>query len=1052
MKNRFFNKKHSLSYFVFFSGIFFLFFFAVSLAADSSRQTAGFIQQDDQAAPLIKIGVLAKRGAEQARNKWNPTASYLQNQIPQFSFEILPLDFSEVRQSLARKEIDFLITNSGYYVDLETEFGISRIATLKNRLNSFNTNVFGGVIFTRADRKDITCLHDLEGKDFFAVDPDSFGGWQMAWREFHKHKINPSRDFHLLQFAGTHDEVVQAVLSGKGDAGTVRTDTLERMAQEGKIDLSLVKVLQSRTDPASFPFLLSTELYPEWPFAKMKHCPDELAARVAIALLSMETESEAARGANIAGWTVPLDYQPVHELMQELHIGPYARHPGRVTFADIYREHTYGVLLSSLLFFLLLVASTIMLRLNRNLTAARTDLAGKLQKLKLSEAALRTSEQNYREIFNATNEAFFVHDLTSGAILDVNQAMCDMYGYQKEEARKLSVGDLSVNTTPYSNEEAAQWIEKSIKEGPQIFEWRARKKNGELFWAEVNLKRASIASEDRILAVVHDISRRKETEHELEQYQEQLEKLVEDRTQALRETNRELYRQEQCLAEAQRIAQLGSWDWKIQSNDLWWSEEVYRIFGLSPRDFDENYDSFLQMVHPEDRPQVEKAVNSALQTKKPYSIEHRVARPDGEIRIVHERGEAFFDDQGNPVRMVGTVLDITEKKQAEKEKEKLEAQLIQAQKMEAVGTLAGGIAHDFNNLLTAIIGYAELSQLEIRDRQIVESNLSEIFKAGMRARSLVSQILTFSRRDKVLIQPVRVSSIIKETLKLLRAILPATIEFKQNILSDSGRIMADPTRLHQVMMNLCTNASHAMGDIPGTLAVSLTEEELPDPSPIQPLEPGSYLKLSVSDTGHGIDEEIQDRIFEPFFTTKEKGHGTGMGLSVVHGIVKGCGGEIFLTSEKNKGTTFDLYFPQILTAPQRDEVVATSALPKGNERILLVDDEKQLAALGGQLLKLLDYKVVTMTSSLEALELFRTDPGAFDLVITDQTMPKMTGLELGEEIVKIRPDIPIILCTGYSSMVDENSARQKGIKGFFLKPYVAYTIAKKIRDILDHDR
>lgn len=318
-------------------------------------------------ASSVKIGVLAKRGQEQALQKWGGLADYLTQVIPGQRFEIVPLEFEEVRLATMAQDVDFLIINSSYYVSLESDYGLSRIATLANLHGDTLQHVFGGVIFTRADRTDINNLQDLFGKSFWAVDQDSLGGWLAAWREFSFQNINPGRDFGLLKFAGTHDAVVLAVQSGKADAGTVRTDTLERMAAEGNISLADFKVLNSQKPDIPFTYLLSTRLYPEWPFVTLPHTSPALSKEVAVALLNMSASSSAAQTANIGGWTVPLDYQPVHELLKELHLSRYEQHIGPISWVDFLRQHWLTVLLLAILLCLLVLTTTYTVFLNQKL-------------------------------------------------------------------------------------------------------------------------------------------------------------------------------------------------------------------------------------------------------------------------------------------------------------------------------------------------------------------------------------------------------------------------------------------------------------------------------------------------------------------------------------------------------------------------------------------------------------------------------------------------------------------------------------------------------------
>ena len=403
------------------------------------------------------------------------------------------------------------------------------------------------------------------------------------------------------------------------------------------------------------------------------------------------------------------------------------------------------------------------------------------------------------------------------------------------------------------------------------------------------------------------------------------------------------------------------------------------------------------------------------------------------------------DPRGKITGVQGIVEDISERK-------RLEDQLLQVQKMEAIGTLAGGIAHDFNNILAVILGYAELANLASEDAK-VKYNLLQSIKAAQRAKDLVQQILAFSRQGRQERKPLNVKPIIKEGIKFLRSSLPATIEIRQNIIEgDLGTIEADPTQVYQVLMNLCTNAAHAMGESGGILEISLRKVKMDGGTSAAALgiEPGSYLRLRVSDTGHGMPPEILKRIFDPYFTTKKVGKGTGLGLAVVHGIVKSHGGGIAVSSEPGKGTTFDIYFPR-MNAPKASLVIEKpEPLPLGEqEEILLVDDEQLIVEIGQGMLEHLGYRVVVRTSSVEALELFRAKADQFDLVITDMTMPNLTGDKLAKELMDIRPDIPIILCTGFSEYISEEKAKALGIQEFVMKPLVMKDLAKAVRRALD---
>ena len=408
------------------------------------------------------------------------------------------------------------------------------------------------------------------------------------------------------------------------------------------------------------------------------------------------------------------------------------------------------------------------------------------------------------------------------------------------------------------------------------------------------------------------------------------------------------------------------------------------------------------------------------------------------------------DGSGHIINAIEMVEDITEKRKAAEEKKRLEDQLQQAQKMEAIGTLAGGIAHDFNNILSPIIIHTEMALMDLPPESPLKHNLEEVYRASERAKNLVRQILTFSRHQHQERTPLKLGIILKEVIKLLRSSLPATIDIHQDIETTSDAILADPTQIHQVILNLCTNAFHAMREKGGVLKIGLKDENLDadKASRFANFAPGNYVNLIVSDTGHGMDEETMKRIFEPYFTTKDPGEGTGMGLAVIHGIVKNYGGDITVESEPGKGTTFQIFFPKIEVdiLPPPEPFVD---LPRGNECVLLVDDEKVAIDAIRPMLENIGYKVTAKTSSIECLETFRDHPQGFDLVITDQTMPNMTGKELAEKLLSIRPEIPIILCTGFSEQIDENTAKEMGIKAFLMKPINMREMAKTIREVLD---
>ncbi len=418
---------------------------------------------------------------------------------------------------------------------------------------------------------------------------------------------------------------------------------------------------------------------------------------------------------------------------------------------------------------------------------------------------------------------------------------------------------------------------------------------------------------------------------------------------------------------------------------------------------------------------------------------------NGAIPIIETVSPFLY--RGKPA-LLESFIDIRALKESERQKEELESQLRQTQKMEAMGALAGGIAHDFNNILFPIMGYAELIMDDMPEGSPKVRMLGEIIRGAERGKELVGQILSFSRQGELEWTPMRVQTVLKEVLKLIQSTIPAHIVTHRNIDEDTGLVMADPTRVHQIAMNLITNAYHAMEEKGGELTVTLRAESLENQEN-RPDLPPEHVRMSIADTGPGIDPSISDRIFEPYFTTKEKGKGTGLGLSVVHGIVKNFGGEIKVESEPGKGTVFHVYLPLIPTQAEEEGPEAPAPAPRGSGHILLVDDEEPIVDMEKKMLERLGYRVTERTGSIDALAAFRANPSDFDLVITDMMMPNMTGTQLSKNLMEIREDIPIIICTGFSEQLDKYKAGAMGVRAFVMKPLLRSRIAAVIQKVLN---
>ena len=484
-----------------------------------------------------------------------------------------------------------------------------------------------------------------------------------------------------------------------------------------------------------------------------------------------------------------------------------------------------------------------------------------------------------------------------------------------------------------------------------------------------------------------------------------------------------------------------------QSEVFYVSPLYETVWGRSCASLLENPRSLWDAVHPQDQ--------ERLLTHQPeadvagFQGECRIVRPDHSVRWVRTQTFPLRNHNGEIFRIAGVAEDITEQKRVEETLTKTERQFRQSSRMEAIGTLAGGIAHDFNNILTAILGYTELALATVPKGSRTQRNLQQVLTAGHRAKHLVLQILTFSRQAGHGKKPTPIHIVIREALKLLRATIPSTIEIRQSLKTEAT-ILGDPTQMHQVIVNLCTNAEYAMRETGGILKIALENVEVTEDLArmISGLQVGPHVRLTVKDTGLGMTPEVLERIFDPFFTTKPIGEGSGMGMAVVHGIVTGHGGAIVVDSVMNKGTKIEVYLPTVPT-PAWEDFVDQGPIPIGKETILFVDDEETIVHLGKELLTQLGYTVDIHTSSVEALKVFRQEPHRFDLVITDQTMPVLTGEALSRELLRIRPDLPIILCTGFSHVMSAEKAKALGIQAYLMKPLAIRDLAPIIRHVLD---
>jgi two-component system cell cycle sensor histidine kinase/response regulator CckA len=638
-------------------------------------------------------------------------------------------------------------------------------------------------------------------------------------------------------------------------------------------------------------------------------------------------------------------------------------------------------------------------------------------------AIVKTQKNNAQDIDNSQSRlalcsldkasvACFRHG-ADGRFTYANRLACESLGYTLDELKGLHVIDIDPSVTAQSW--PGLW-QKMCDAGSITFESRHRRKDGTVFPVEVNANHLVFENRQFSVSFVQDITERKKIE------------------------------------DALRLTQFA---FRKASIGIFYSRSDARIFDANEqacKSLDYSRDELCRMTVFDIDPAISENDWDELwrQTceKEVFSFETVHRRKDGTTFPV-EITANLLDFQGVKYS-VTFVRDITQQKGDEEARIEAETHLRQSQKMEALGTLAGGIAHDFNNILSGILGFAQLAQMHCPQGDRMERYINQICAASDRAKDLISQILAFSRQGQAEKTPVSLSRVINEALKLIEASIPSTIEIRRHIGSNLGFVFADEIQIHQVIMNLCTNAYQAMRKNGGVLDISLVPLTLNDHDArnFPDLHPGRYLKLVVADTGCGMQADVLNRIFEPYFTTKKAREGTGMGLSMVHGIVKDHGGSIKVCSESGVGTTFLVLFP-VADTDREQVAVSLDSLPTGKERILFVDDEELLIEFGKETLERLGYVVDTRASSIDALEAFRACPQKYDLVISDFTMPKMTGENLAKAIKKRRPDIPIILCSGFSARISPDTITRIGISDVLMKPVTISDLANSVRCVLD---
>jgi len=967
-------------------------------------------------ARWVNIGVLARRGRAECLKKWTPTAVYLSRQIPGVAFKILPLPFDQILPSVKKGCCDFILTNPALYVECAFEGGVERIATVENVFSGHTYTHYGGAVICRSNRRDIRHLKDLKGCVFAAPAPTCFGAWIAVCRELKEKGINPRRDFKKILFVGTLDAVVDALMKGKADAGSIRTDVLVRVARERNIPLKTFRVIGARPPTRAFPFPHTTRLYPDWPFAIVSHVPPALAKQVTIALLRMPRDSEAARVAGCAGWSIPQNYESVRGCLRTLRLGPY-RNLGKVTLQSVIKRYGIYLILIMVLLLALSGGMAIFIRLNRRLKRA-------MEERERSERTLREKDELYRAIVTHSHSGILIVG-DDYKLVEVNEQVGRIFGRSTNEIVGRDFRELL-------DEDARELVEKNYRrrirgeDAPSRYEFKIVRKDGARRIVELNAALVKDSRDRRwIIGQLLDITERKKALENLRRSEEKLRRVF-------------------------QVSPLGIG--LIQGRRMvWHNEAISRMLGYAPEEL-QGKDARMLYASDKEYQRVGEVIQSLRHKKRSAEVETRWVRKDGSVFDCHIR-YAMMDPEADDSPVLYIAEDITQRKEAEKERKRLQEQVYRAQKMEAIGLLAGGVAHDFNNILTAIMGNAELALLNLeRDRRAASQNIEEILKAGQRASALTRQLLAFSRKELIRPEVLDMNGVVRDLEKMLRRLIGEDIELLMFYAPDLRKVKIDPGQLEQILLNLTVNARDAMPK-GGQLIIETANADLDE---IYFREhgveerPGAYVRLSVSDTGIGMDPEIQKRIFDPFFTTKEKGQGTGLGLSTVYGIVKQNGGFIWAYSEKGKGTTFKVYFPSVgEEIALKSEEKSQDALPGGTETLLVVEDDPALRKIIREILQERGYTVWTARSGKEALEYVQSQKGAFDLLLTDVVMPGMTGKELAE-VMKVKiPGVKILYMSGYTGeIIAQHGILEKDV--FFIqKPFTKEELTRKVRDLLD---
>ena len=980
-------------------------------------------------ADEIKIGVLAYKGKPDAIKRWTAHGEYLNQQLAPLKFKIMPLSYQqdELTKAVINRQVDFVITNPGHYFELEFGGYVSRLATRRILSSQGILDQFGGTAFVRAEAKGINQYADLAGKKILIPSQSSLGGWQVHLREAMAQNMDLRVEAQIIELK-KHQKVVMAILAGEGEVGLVRSGLIEEMVSAGLIRREQIKIINKQLN-SSYPYLLSTRLYPEWPFAMVSGTSPELAVNVLQALLKLSADSYVVKKAGIYGWTIPGHYSTVGDLFRETGLGPYQTNG--IDFSEVIEQYVLELTLIGL--FVLLLLSSVLRSLKSN-KALQQEI---IQRKKI-ELNLKDNKSRLSLVIENTGVGIWDWNISTGTLV-FNARWAEIIGYSLIELASNRIEIWKCHTHPDDLLKSNQLLKKYWVGELKTYscEVRMRHKQGSWIWVLDTgrvVEWSKTGQPIRMVGTHLDITETKLAEQRLQKSQANLNK-------------------------AQKISHLGSWELDFQNQQLSWSDEVYRIFELDSEKFEGNYQNFIDSIHPEDRNFVNQAFNTSLDNKTKYNTEHRLLMKDGRVKYVHERCETTYDEQGQALKSIGIILDITERKLINDELEARVEELNLARRAslnmmadievarqqaeqanQAKSEFLANMSHEIRTPLNAVTGMSYLlKQTTLTNKQA--DYIDTIHRSMTHVTGIINDLLDFSKIEAGKLQLESIPFDLDKVLDSLTDFIMQDAEQKgieviyDIPLSVPRALVGDSTRLGQILINLVSNAVKFchQGEVIVTISVFQLEEG------------NITLNFSIKDTGIGMDETQISHLFEAFrqadsSTTRRFG-GTGLGLAICKYLVEAMQGNIKVKSALNKGSEFSF---TVQLGLQEHEKYKSFSIPADLHclNVLIVDDNDTSSAVLATILTELNFNYTTVNSGLKAIHLLESNnqlikPEIFDLILLDWKMPEMNGIETATIInQKLKlPNSPlIIMVSAYERDLVMSEAGGAGLHGFLHKP------------------